>query len=114
MDLLAQTTLHPLLQDWEVDHAQQTMHFQALQMMPEMVLSETLQAAAYGTDQQLGKPHFCELWNYAFIHLFVYLCIACLLVPGSFILANLSIFFTKQQAPWKQFLPYHSNLFKHS
>ena len=28
-------------------------------MPPELLLSEALQVAAYGADQQLGQPHFC-------------------------------------------------------
>jgi processing peptidase subunit alpha len=34
------------------------MEFQAQEQMPELALGEALQVAAYGSDQQLGKPHF--------------------------------------------------------
>lgn len=60
MQLLQQVTLEPLLTTNDVEDAKQTMYYQALEMMPEVVLSEAVQQAAYGADQQLGKPHFCK------------------------------------------------------
>lgn len=61
MDLLKQVTLEPLLQDWEIEDSKQAMQFQAMDVMPELLLGEALQTGAYGTDQQLGKSHFAPL-----------------------------------------------------
>lgn len=57
-DLLKQTCLEPLLQDWEIQDSKQAMQYQAMDVIPEMQLGEALQTAAYGVDQQLGKSHF--------------------------------------------------------
>jgi mitochondrial-processing peptidase subunit alpha len=61
MQLLQQVLLEPQFLDHEVDDAKRTMEYQALDMPPELVMEEALQTAAYGLDQQLGKPHFCPM-----------------------------------------------------
>jgi hypothetical protein len=58
MDLLKQVLLEPLLLDSEIEDAKRTMHFQAEDIVPEIQIGEALQIAAYGEDQQLGKPHY--------------------------------------------------------
>lgn len=56
--LLEQVLLQPLFTEAELEQSLQVLEFQALDMPPELLLSEALQAAAYGPDQALGKPHF--------------------------------------------------------
>mmetsp|Transcript_26555 Transcript_26555/g.28562 ORF Transcript_26555/g.28562 Transcript_26555/m.28562 type:complete len:600 (+) Transcript_26555:104-1903(+) len=60
MELLSQVVLEPLITKatTEVDYAKEVMEFQAQEQLPELALGEALQVAAYGLDQQLGKPHF--------------------------------------------------------
>jgi Insulinase (Peptidase family M16) len=58
MDLLKQVILEPMLLDSEIEDSKRAMHFQAEDIMPEVQIGEALQMAAYGEDQQLGKPHF--------------------------------------------------------
>lgn len=60
MELLSQVVLEPLITKapTEVEYAKEVMSFQAQEQMPELALGEALQVAAYGSDQQLGKPHF--------------------------------------------------------
>lgn len=59
MELLHQVLIEPQFLPEEVEDAKRTMEFQALDMPPELIMEEALQTAAYGIDQQLGKPHFC-------------------------------------------------------
>ena len=61
MHLLQQVLLEPQFLAYEVEDAKRTMEFQALDLPPELVMEEALQTAAYGMDQQLGKPHFCPM-----------------------------------------------------
>jgi processing peptidase subunit alpha len=61
MHVLQQVLLHPQFLPIEVEDAKRTMEFQALDLPPELVVEEALQMAAYGLDQQLGKPHFCPM-----------------------------------------------------
>jgi mitochondrial-processing peptidase subunit alpha len=61
MQLLQQVLLEPLFLPMEIEDAKRTMEYQALDMPPELVMEEALQTAAYGLDQQLGKPHFCPM-----------------------------------------------------
>jgi processing peptidase subunit alpha len=56
--LLDQAILNPAFSTNEMDEAAQVLGFQSLDMPPELLLSEAIQSAAYGSDQQLGKPHF--------------------------------------------------------
>lgn len=60
MNLLSDVVLNPLISELpvEVEFAKEIMEFQAQEQMPELVLGEALQVAAYGSDQQLGKLHF--------------------------------------------------------
>mmetsp|Transcript_17905 Transcript_17905/g.49614 ORF Transcript_17905/g.49614 Transcript_17905/m.49614 type:complete len:603 (-) Transcript_17905:264-2072(-) len=60
MELLSQVVLNPLISDapMEVEYAKEVMAFQTQEQVPELALGEALQVAAYGDDQQLGKPHF--------------------------------------------------------
>ncbi|GKY93793.1 hypothetical protein MPSEU_000346500 [Mayamaea pseudoterrestris] len=57
MELLQQVLLKPQFTQEEVDHAKQALEYQAMDMPPQLILGEALQAAAYGIDQQLGQPH---------------------------------------------------------
>lgn len=59
MHLLREVLIKPKFLPEEVEDAQRTMEFQAMDLPPELVMEEALQTAAYGIDQQLGKPHFC-------------------------------------------------------
>ena len=61
MHLLQQTLLEPQFLSYEVEDAKRTMEYQALDLPPELIMEEALQTAAYGMDQQLGKPHFCPM-----------------------------------------------------
>jgi hypothetical protein len=61
MDMLQQAILHPHLNDDIVNDMKRVIEFQWMDIMPEVLLSEGLQFAAYaGPDNQLGKPHFCK------------------------------------------------------
>jgi hypothetical protein len=66
MELLKQVTLEPQIRSDEVEECKQAMQFQAMDMPPELMLGEVLQQAAYGSDQQLGRPHFCKFLACAF------------------------------------------------
>jgi processing peptidase subunit alpha len=59
MSLLKEVVLESQIQPDEVEHCKLTMNYQAMDVMPEALLGEVLQEAAYGREQQLGKPHFC-------------------------------------------------------
>lgn len=59
MHLLQQTLREPKFLPLEVLDAKRTMEFQEESMPPELLMEGALQTAAYGRDQQLGKPHFC-------------------------------------------------------
>ena len=58
MDLLREVLREPLLLPEEVDFAKRSIEFMSEEMPPELLLSEALQTAAYGDDQQLGHPHY--------------------------------------------------------
>jgi len=58
-DLLKQVLLEAQFHPTEVEDAKRALEFQALDLPPELLLGEGLQAAAYGANQQLGQPHFC-------------------------------------------------------
>jgi len=58
MDLLRQVLLESTLSDEEVLEAKRALEFQGLDLPPELLLSEAIQLAAFGPDQQLGRPHF--------------------------------------------------------
>ena len=60
MELLQQVTLEPTLDLEEIEWSKKAMEWQTLDIMPEFVLAEAIQEAAYGSDQQLGKRHICE------------------------------------------------------
>eukprot|EP00521_Asterionellopsis_glacialis_P017568 CAMPEP_0195295620 /NCGR_PEP_ID=MMETSP0707-20130614/17725_1 /TAXON_ID=33640 /ORGANISM="Asterionellopsis glacialis, Strain CCMP134" /LENGTH=575 /DNA_ID=CAMNT_0040356885 /DNA_START=66 /DNA_END=1793 /DNA_ORIENTATION=+ len=60
MDLLSEVVLRPKFMDYEVEDCKRAIEYQYMDLMVEMLLGETLQAAAYGEPHsQLGKPHFC-------------------------------------------------------
>ncbi len=59
MQLLKEVVLEPQFSDEEVEDCQRAMEFQAKDFPHELSLGEALQIAAFGTDQQLGKLHFC-------------------------------------------------------
>jgi mitochondrial-processing peptidase subunit alpha len=56
--LLDQVILNPSFTEKEMEEAGQVLGFQSLDMPPEVLMSEAIQSAAYGNDQQLGRPHF--------------------------------------------------------
>lgn len=62
-NLLGETINNPLVQDMEVEEMKQVIMFQTMDMMPQVMMGEGLQLAAYGPMdgklQQLGRPHFC-------------------------------------------------------
>jgi mitochondrial-processing peptidase subunit alpha len=61
MGLLSEVVLEPRIADGALEdfyHALDTMAFQAQEQLPQLVLGEAIQLAAYGPDQQLGKLHF--------------------------------------------------------
>lgn len=60
MELLSQVVLEPLITEVPDDFLQAlaVLEFQAQEQLPELVLGEALQVAAYGPEQQLGKLHF--------------------------------------------------------
>lgn len=57
--LLQKVILEPQFDPEEIDNAKRALAFQAMDMPPEFRLTEAIQEAAYGLDQQLGKPHYC-------------------------------------------------------
>eukprot|EP00591_Stephanopyxis_turris_P004279 CAMPEP_0195519122 /NCGR_PEP_ID=MMETSP0794_2-20130614/14409_1 /TAXON_ID=515487 /ORGANISM="Stephanopyxis turris, Strain CCMP 815" /LENGTH=551 /DNA_ID=CAMNT_0040648229 /DNA_START=131 /DNA_END=1786 /DNA_ORIENTATION=- len=59
-ELLAGTVLTPKILDEEVEEMKRVIEYQTMDMLPEMMLGEGMQIAAY-RDQQLGRPHFCPL-----------------------------------------------------
>lgn len=61
MDLLRQVTLEAQILPEEVEFARESLAFMSTNMPAESLLGEALQLAAYGPDQQLGKPHICTL-----------------------------------------------------
>lgn len=61
MKLLSEVVLSPRMTEEEVEHCKKAMEYQWMDIMPEILLSEVLQKAAYGGNQQLGKSHFCKL-----------------------------------------------------
>lgn len=58
--LLDQVLLQPQFTPQELEESKQAMAYQSIDMMPEFILGEALQTAAYGDDQQLGQAHFYE------------------------------------------------------
>lgn len=59
MELLADVVLNPIVSaNEEFYNAKAVLEFQAQEQMPELVLGEAVQVAAYGEDQQLGQLHF--------------------------------------------------------
>lgn len=63
MQLLSQAVLQPLISEIPEDflQAKAVLEFQAQEQLPELVLGEALQVAAYGSNQQLGKLHFATM-----------------------------------------------------
>lgn len=68
MTLLRDAILEPRLDEGTVEEMKRVVEFQWMDMVPEVVLGEGLQIAAYGPKgegdgvvQQLGKSHFCPL-----------------------------------------------------
>ena len=61
LHLLQQTLLEPSFLSYEVEDAKRIMEFQAMDLPPELIMEQALQMAAYGVDQQLGKPHYCPI-----------------------------------------------------
>jgi len=60
MKLLSEVVLSPRILEEEVYSSKKAMEYQWMDIMPEVLLGEALQHAAYGGRQQLGKPHFCK------------------------------------------------------
>jgi processing peptidase subunit alpha len=62
-NLLGETVNSPIVQEMEVEEMKQVIMFQTMDMMPQVLMGEGLQLAAYGPMdgklQQLGRPHFC-------------------------------------------------------
>lgn len=62
-NLLGETIQSPIVQEMEVEEMKQVIMFQTMDMMPQVLMGEGLQLAAYGPMagklQQLGRPHFC-------------------------------------------------------
>lgn len=58
MHLLSQVVLEPLFTENEIESCKEVLDFQAEEQIPELVLGEALQVAAYGQDQQNGRLHF--------------------------------------------------------
>ena len=68
--MLAETIKCPLIDDDEVEEMKRTMEYQMMDVLPQVLMGEGLQAAGYGPlppmvgggaarIQQLGRPHFC-------------------------------------------------------
>ncbi|KAL3808189.1 hypothetical protein ACHAXA_009544 [Cyclostephanos tholiformis] len=69
--MLAETIKFPLIDDVEVEEMKRTMEYQMMDVSPQVLMGEGLQAAGYGPlsrggggegvvrVQQLGRPHFC-------------------------------------------------------
>lgn len=62
-NLLGETIQSPIVHEMEVEEMKQVIMFQTMDMMPQVLMGEGLQLAAYGPMdgklQQLGRPHFC-------------------------------------------------------
>jgi mitochondrial-processing peptidase subunit alpha len=69
-EMLADVLLHPQFQATEIDHAKETIHFLTTNdhLPPEFLMSEAMQVAAFGSDQQLGQPHGCPVDSLSNIH----------------------------------------------
>jgi len=63
MHLISQVVLEPNFHQLEVEECKMLLGFQAEAPIPELLLGEALQVAAYGADQQLGRHHFATLEN---------------------------------------------------
>jgi len=61
--ILGETIKSPMIDEVEVEEMKQVINFQLMDIMPQILLGEGLQMAAYGplegTLQQLGRPHLC-------------------------------------------------------
>ena len=64
MKLLSEVLLSPQVTEEEVFFCKKAMEYQAMDIMPEILLGEVLQQAAYGPTQQLGKRHLCKYHYY--------------------------------------------------
>jgi len=60
-ELLKDVVLHANFTDDEVAMSKQAIRFQWEDMKPEPLVPEAVLMAAYGSDQQLGRPHICPL-----------------------------------------------------
>jgi mitochondrial-processing peptidase subunit alpha len=69
-EMLADLLLNPKFYPHEIDQAKEMIQFLTAQdhLPPEFFLSEAIQAAAFGTDQQLGQPHAVTIERLPFIH----------------------------------------------
>lgn len=62
--MLSDVVLQPKFLPHELDQAKESIRFANSMpdtMPPELLLSEALQTAAYGSDQQLGQPYLCTV-----------------------------------------------------
>jgi mitochondrial-processing peptidase subunit alpha len=58
-ELLADSVMNPLMSNEEVEMQKNIVNLQMEDMMPDTLMKEALQAAAY-VGQPLGKPHMCS------------------------------------------------------
>jgi len=65
MDMMKDAILNPSINEMAVQEVKRIIEFQWMDIMPEILLNEGLQVAAYGPidgiSQQLGRSHFCPL-----------------------------------------------------
>lgn len=64
MYMLQDVILNPNINDQVVEDMKRVIEFQWMDIIPEILVSEGLQKAAYGPSQQLGQSHFCEYHHY--------------------------------------------------
>ncbi len=58
--MLQDVIFNPNINEHVVDEMKKVIEFQWMDIIPEILLSEGLQFAAYGNLQQLGQSHFCK------------------------------------------------------
>ena len=66
-ELLKDVVLHANFTDDEVAMSKQAIRFQWEDMKPEPLVPEAVLMAAYGSDQQLGRPHICKFQMYVYV-----------------------------------------------
>jgi hypothetical protein len=76
MFMLQDAILNPNINEQVVEEMKRVIEFQWMDIIPEILLTEGLQNAAYGKSQQLGQSHFCKLLLLLLL-LLLHTCVCC-------------------------------------